>query len=96
MNAPRCPHCRGCGRGFGTLGTLRWYRCRNCGADFCKRKVARKRPSVASHTPRSSRRIVNERAWRAVDAGTRVVAHRVAIDASVSDDAFAGVPGIKP
>ena len=35
-NAPRCLICPGHGHGLrlGTLGRLRWYRCRDCRMDF--------------------------------------------------------------
>ncbi len=33
-NASRCPICPGQGVPLGTLGRLRWYRCRDCGMDF--------------------------------------------------------------
>jgi hypothetical protein len=33
-NARSCPICPGHGVPLGTLGRLRWYRCRDCGMDF--------------------------------------------------------------
>lgn len=46
-NAPRCPICPGHGVPLGTLGRLRWYRCRDCGMDF-------NRPSRTRTGPRTS------------------------------------------
>ena len=31
---PPCPACGGEGECLGTLGTVDWYRCRDCGLDF--------------------------------------------------------------
>lgn len=33
-NPPQCPQCDGPGFFLGQLGTLEWWRCRNCGIDF--------------------------------------------------------------
>jgi tRNA(Ile2) C34 agmatinyltransferase TiaS len=35
---PACPVCPGHGVPLGQLGPLRWYRCRDCGIDFNRRK----------------------------------------------------------
>lgn len=37
----KCPLCSGPLMLLGTLGLLRWFRCRNCGMD-CNKKVKRK------------------------------------------------------
>jgi tRNA(Ile2) C34 agmatinyltransferase TiaS len=37
---PACPVCPGRGVPLGQLGTLRWYRCRDCGIDFNRRVKA--------------------------------------------------------
>ena len=34
----KCPLCRGAGVLLGTLGLLKWFRCRQCGMDFNKRQ----------------------------------------------------------
>ena len=31
MNPPRCPLCPGRGVRLGSLGLIRWFRCRDCG-----------------------------------------------------------------
>jgi hypothetical protein len=31
---PECPNCAGNGNYLGTLGTLDWFNCRQCGAEF--------------------------------------------------------------
>jgi len=31
---PECPACGGPAMVMGTLGKLRWFRCRNCGTEF--------------------------------------------------------------
>ena len=36
-NSTACPACSGPGVELGTLGRLRWYRCRNCGMEFSTR-----------------------------------------------------------
>ena len=40
MNPPACPVCPGRGLPLGQLGSLRWYRCRDCGIDFHRRTKA--------------------------------------------------------
>jgi len=37
-NPPACPVCPGHGMPLGQLGRLLWYRCRDCGIDFNRRK----------------------------------------------------------
>jgi hypothetical protein len=32
---PNCPACNGDGVALGELGSNIWYRCRDCGIDFC-------------------------------------------------------------
>jgi tRNA(Ile2) C34 agmatinyltransferase TiaS len=47
-NALRCPICPGHGVPLGTLGRLRWFRCRDCGMDFhrpSRTRMARSRNS---------------------------------------------------
>jgi tRNA(Ile2) C34 agmatinyltransferase TiaS len=44
-HAPRCPLCPGHGVPLGTLGRLRWYRCRDCGMDFNRTAPSRHAPS---------------------------------------------------
>lgn len=47
-NAPRCPLCPGHGVLLGTLGRLRWYRCRDCGWDFNRPARSRAAPRPSS------------------------------------------------
>lgn len=44
--SPTCPVCPGRGVPLGTLGRLRWYRCRDCGIDFNRRAKAPPSPSL--------------------------------------------------
>jgi hypothetical protein len=37
----KCPMCKGPGVLLGVLGLLRWFRCRDCGMDWNKRKAVR-------------------------------------------------------
>lgn len=64
MSPARCPACHGCGRVLGTLGALRWYRCRACGVDFSRPRTTKSSLDVPSPASPSGRRMVNERAWR--------------------------------
>ena len=34
QDPPDCPYCGGPGMLLGVLGTVTWFRCRNCGIDF--------------------------------------------------------------
>lgn len=49
MSAPRCPVCPGSGLLLGSLGRLRWFRCRDCGIDFhrSRRPRIQRSPSAA-------------------------------------------------
>jgi len=38
-HAPRCPLCPGQGEALGTLGALQWYRCRDCGMCFYRKRA---------------------------------------------------------
>jgi len=55
MNAPRCPACPGSGLLLGNFGSLRWFRCRDCGIDFHRRRRPKKRrgPSATSTRERN-------------------------------------------
>jgi hypothetical protein len=64
MNPARCPACLGCGRVLGTLGALRWYRCRACGVDFSLPRATRSTPGLPSPASLPGQRMVNDRAWR--------------------------------
>lgn len=45
---PRCPMCSGPAGMLGDLGFLRWFQCRNCGWEFCRklRKKSKKKPKT--------------------------------------------------
>lgn len=45
---PACPMCPGHGVALGTLGALRWFRCRDCGWDFARRCRARPRSTATT------------------------------------------------
>lgn len=45
MRPPPCPMCPGHGCYMGTLGYLKWFRCRNCGWEFYREKRKTKKPS---------------------------------------------------
>lgn len=54
MSAPRCPACSGPGLLLGDLGNLRWFRCRDCGIHFHRKRHPRKQrsPSATSKQER--------------------------------------------
>lgn len=37
-----CPCCDGTGEPLGSLGTLRWFRCRDCGAQYSHKARVRR------------------------------------------------------
>ena len=41
MNSPKCPVCSGLGVLLGALGNLRWFRCRDCGVNFSRRRCSK-------------------------------------------------------
>lgn len=44
-----CPHCAGDGVLLGTLGRLRWFRCRDCGMNFSRQAGTRPKTKSTSH-----------------------------------------------
>lgn len=42
---PGCPMCPGHGVLLGTLGAMRWFRCRDCGWDFARRRRTGREPA---------------------------------------------------
>jgi tRNA(Ile2) C34 agmatinyltransferase TiaS len=50
-HAPRCPLCPGHGMHLGTLGAMRWYRCRDCGGDFGRRRRITAAHSMPANQP---------------------------------------------
>lgn len=44
-----CPLCAGDGVLLGTLGRLRWFRCRDCGMDFSRQTGTRPKAKSTSH-----------------------------------------------
>lgn len=40
LEFPFCPACDGPGMELGSLGSLVWFRCRNCGIEFNREKEA--------------------------------------------------------
>lgn len=42
--SPACPICEAPGFQLGHMGSLRWYRCRNCGMDFSRSSHRREPP----------------------------------------------------
>lgn len=45
---PPCPVCPGHGVLLGTLGAMRWFRCRHCGWDFGRRRRVRPRSEATA------------------------------------------------
>lgn len=49
---PTCPLCQGPGIALGSMGCLRWYRCRHCGMDFSQSARPKTRHNPAKeHSP---------------------------------------------
>lgn len=90
MSPARCPACHGCGRVLGTLGALRWYRCRACGVDFSRPRATKPPPGLPSPASLSGRRIVNDRAWRR--GSHRAAATPADAAAAASSDTLAARP----
>ena len=44
-----CPVCAGDGVPLGTLGRLRWFRCRDCGMNFSRQTGTRPKTKSTSH-----------------------------------------------
>ena len=44
-----CPLCAGDGVLLGTLGRLRWFRCRDCGMNFSRQTGTRTKTKSTSH-----------------------------------------------
>ncbi len=44
-----CPLCAGDGVLLGTLGRLRWFRCRDCGMNFSRQTGTRPKTKSTSH-----------------------------------------------
>lgn len=45
---PHCPVCSGDGVPLGTLGRLRWFRCRDCGMNFSRQTGTRPKTKSTS------------------------------------------------
>jgi transposase-like protein len=46
---PHCPACTGDGVPLGTLGRLRWFRCRDCGMTYSRQTGTRPKTKSTSH-----------------------------------------------
>ena len=47
--SPQCPVCAGDGVPLGTLGRLRWFRCRDCGMTYNRQTGTRPKTKSTSH-----------------------------------------------
>ena len=57
MDSPCCPACYGPGVSLGTLGTLNWFRCRDCGLDFNTKAEAEGPPKKAKKASKPGKKV---------------------------------------